>query len=299
MKSLARAVISLGIGAALGCASPSTKTQQPSSSRAEIAVQGTYLHVVSQLEFPEAIGPFDRTVVRRWDPGAFNVSAHYRLANPHRAIATVYHYPATADGSAPTNEEVAQHFRSVQQEMMLETPSLYLLEEAPYQATINGVALRGFKAVYQAARAFRFDEPVDSTAYLFVIGPWFLKFRVTYPRRFAAEMEPLEKQFISSFRWPVSSSADSGERENLCQRLAESYELIAKVRDAGVARDDDMLVKKGAQTELARRVFVNSIDFAYANPDKSPAEIRDLVLGDCELDGDGKPALRTLWPWRR
>jgi len=47
------------------------------------------------------------------------------------------------------------------------------------------------------------------------------------------------------------------------------------------------------------RVFVNTIDVAYANPDKNPAEIRELVLGDCELDGDGKPALRTLWPWRR
>ena len=190
MKSLPRSAIALGISAALGCASPSTKAQQPLPGRSEIAVQGTYFHVVTKLEFPEAIGPFYRTVVRRWDPGAFNVSGHYRLGNPHRAIATVYHYPATADGSVPTNETVAQHFRSVQQEMMLETPSLYLLEEAPYQATINGFAVRGFKAVYQAPSFHRFDGPVDSTAYLFAIGSWFLKFRFTYPREFTAELEP-------------------------------------------------------------------------------------------------------------
>ncbi len=46
-----------------------------------------------------------------------------------------------------------------------------------------------------------------------------------------------------------------------------------------------------------RRVIAHAIDFAYEHADKNSAEIRALVLGDCELDRDGRPALRTLWPW--
>jgi len=65
-----------------------------------------------------------------------------------------------------------------------------------------------------------------------------------------------------------------------------------------VGRDDSLLLK-GAPTGWARHTLVNSIDVVYENPDKNPVEIRELVLGDCELDVDGRPTLRTLWPGRR
>jgi len=159
MKSLRRALIALGISAALGGASGSAKAQQPPPGGAEIAVQGTYFHGITKLEFPEAIGPFSRKTVRRWDSEGLNVSGHYRLGDPLRAIATVYQYPGIADDSDRTNEAIAQHFRSVQQDVTFETPSFHRLAEAPYRATINGFAIRGFKAVYQAPALFDSTSP--------------------------------------------------------------------------------------------------------------------------------------------
>ena len=204
---------------------------------------------------------------------------------------------------APTRRRrpCEEHFHGLEREIALETPSLQLIDETPSQATINGFAARGLKAVYQAPAIYGFEDPVDSTLYLFSIGTWYLKFRFTYPRQFAAELGPLERQLIASVRWAVPSATESD--EHLCQELADSYELIAKSRDAGLSRARILEIagkKEDVATQnLSDRVFINSVDVAYANPDKKPAEIRQLVLGDCELGKDGKPVLRTLWPWTR
>src|SRR5262249_20111974 len=151
-------------------------------------------HPITRLELPKAVGPFVRRTVQRWDSNGVNVSGLYQLGDPPRALATVYHYPVAPD-LAERTDALAQHFRTVREEIVRVHPEFTLVQEAPHRVPINGYVYGGLGAVYQAPRFQRFDEPVRSTAYLFVIGAWYVKFRFTYPSRFASELDPLERQF--------------------------------------------------------------------------------------------------------
>jgi hypothetical protein len=302
----ARAVIAFAISVVLSGAGASADTQPPAPKEvargAEVSVEGTYIHPVTRLEIPEAVGPFSRRAVQHWDREGFNVSGRYYLGDPPRALATVYHYPVNPDLVAdPAEKALAMHFQVVRQDIARERPELAFVAEAPYSVPINGFVYRGLEAVYEAPRFQRFDEPVRSTAYLFLIGKWYLKFRFTYPSRLASELDPLQREFISAFI--PAPPATSSEPEPLCERLADSYALYAKVRDSGMSRDATLAMAEDGKGppagEQARRVIAHAIQFAFENPNKDPSEIRAAVLGDCALDRDGKPELRTLWSWRK
>jgi hypothetical protein len=286
--------------AASGDAGKSENARQPPPREAKkISVEGAFVHSITRLALPEVVGPFSRRAVHQYDPEGFDVSGLYYLGDPTKVLATVYHYPVNLDlADDQAAEALAKHFRVVRHDITHAHPEFAFVEETTFRIPINGYVYRGLKALYEAPRFQRFDEPVRSTAYLFSIGKWYLKFRFTYPRRFASELDALQGQFISAFL-PVPPVTGPGP---ICESLADSYALYAKVRDAGVSRERTLAIsseeKAGPADAEARRVILHAIDFAYANPDKNPSEVRAAVLGDCELDREGRPALRTLWPWR-
>jgi hypothetical protein len=188
---------------ALAC---STTQSPPEPESGPINVEGTYSHVATGLEFPEKIGPFQRVWVRRYDQEAYNVAGHYQLIGL-RVMATVYHYPGTQDGSPLSSESFVQHYDQVKADIE-RAANVDFVDESPHSTTINGFRARGMRALYQAPSLRGINEPVDSTLYLFSIGPWYLKFRFSYPQHMRQEFAPLEDEFVASIQWPVPDRAD-------------------------------------------------------------------------------------------
>ena len=185
---------------AVGCVSPNAD-DEPFQPR-KVRPAGPYLHAYTELVFPERSGLFERAYVTEYDPGRANVSGHYSSPASLPSIATVYHYPATAEGSAPSAEEFLAHFEQTKADVRQAWPAAALTHSGGVTAEINGFSLNGAHArfsVYHTA----FEGEADSHLYLFALDGWYLKFRFTHPVAIADEIIPMERRFIGATTWPI------------------------------------------------------------------------------------------------
>jgi len=51
------------------------------------------------------------------------------------------------------------------------------------------------------------------------------------------------------------------------------------------------------EQRFAHVVLRHAISVAYAFPDATAADIRQVVLDDCTVGEDGQATLHRLWPW--
>lgn len=161
------------------------------------------LHVFTQLEMSERIGLFERDYVTEYDPDAVNVSAHYSGPRSLPALATVYHYPATADVTPPSAEEVSGHFERLMSDVGRASPGAELIGTHIVRFEVNGFDLRGAHARFSLTDHPTFAGPVDSHLFLFSLDGWYLKFRFSHPMEIADDVIPLEAEFISATKWPI------------------------------------------------------------------------------------------------
>jgi hypothetical protein len=287
----------LGLLAALGCATPHVQENLP----LDFYPEGDYQHVITGLTFPTEIGWYKRTRVSRYDTEFYNVSGHYELEGPPWGIATVYHYPAAADGSFPTYSEIYSEFEAAKRDLLLTRESATLISESDSQAMVNGMSLLGHTAAYSLDQPENIDGAMVSTLYLYTVENWFLKFRFTHWEIESPRVVPHEKDFIETIQWPISGGETTENYHENCISLANSYELIARNQDLGMTEEEQLeLVGEPGESKEDRfghAIIVNAISVAKAFPDKTSLQIRSLILDDCTVDEHGRPSLNEFWPW--
>jgi len=215
MRALSVAVATI-LSAACTSSPESASGPDPWSGVREFAPTGPYAHRLTGLVLPEQVGQFERTHVSHYDPEGFNISGHYRIAE-HRTIATIYHYPGTANGSLLTLEQLAEHFESAKRDVYLHRPGAQSVHDVMLSLVINGMELPGHHAVFQFEELPWFEEPAESHVWLFMVGNWYLKFRFTHPTEKSALVFVSEQGFIASFKWPIPESRNQTP-SNLLQR---------------------------------------------------------------------------------
>ena len=175
-----------------------------SSPRVNVIPSGeTFHHKYTGLEFPLAIGGYVRNSVNSYDPDSVNVSGNYNTRFPNYALATIYHYPATEDGSPPSRETITKHFEQVRDDLTQARSDSTLRAASPIEHEINGFTLSGGMAEYDVPSFKGFDGPVRSSIYLFAIGGWYLKYRFTHSPSSADFIVPLQNEFMTLTRWPA------------------------------------------------------------------------------------------------
>ncbi len=88
-------------------------------------------------------------------------------------------------------------------EVERENPSAQVTSKGGIEAMINGFEMSGAHARFTIADFPAYSGPTESHLYLFALGGWYLKFRLSHPAEIASEVSPREKAFIESFTWPI------------------------------------------------------------------------------------------------
>lgn len=162
----------------------------------------TYTHNGSQFPFPPKIGNYHRVAITQYDHEALDVSVGYNLHSNEIAIIamTVYIYPRIQ--RAP-DDTLAGHFGTCKHEVSSHHPNAKLVSEGEVQAAPGGLKRKGQHATFTATEDLAgTQQPVRSELYLFSLGRWFIKYRVTYPIGQQAVAEPLIRAFIDELAWP-------------------------------------------------------------------------------------------------
>jgi hypothetical protein len=214
MKALRCALIAGMSLLLLGC-----PTMQPKylSQPAAVEATGSYTHSASGMVFPDAVGDFRRTSIRRYDAEGLDVSARYDLVAPPRAVAaTVYVYPAPPLVSIGSPQEVVataranlcqREFETRKQEVLQSHAGAKLVEERAISLVQAGETRSGRMAAFEYEDVFAHQrQAVAARVYLFcyVGGKWVVKYRFSYPKSFDATKEI--EEFMRSLSWTVASS---------------------------------------------------------------------------------------------
>jgi hypothetical protein len=287
-----------GLIAVLGCSTPQTASFSPTT----FTPQGDYQHVITGLKFPREVGRYERHHVSRYDQEFHNVSGHYELRAPNWGIATIYHYPASGDGSFPTYAELESKFEEAKRDIAFTRSGATLVSEAESLASVNGASLKGRKATYSVDWPDDDEGPITSSLYVYALENWYLKFRFSHAESDSQHAARLEMEFIEAIRWPIPGGGSPTSHPKGCISIADVYELIARNKDGGLTEDQqiEMLGEPGNSTEdrHAHMLMLNAVSVAAAFPDKTSLQIRNLVLDDCSTNEDGQASLNRFWPWK-
>jgi len=160
----------------------------------DIAVQGTYIHHESGMQFPGTVQSFQRINARSYsDSGQDDVGIGYKSVLRYVPITvTVYVYPVPSiyrDESA--SSQVADPERFLMDNSLSDITRVILslhkdtvmLKKQTFTLQQNGRMINGRKALFQYKQPVAgAEQDVLSELYLFRSGPWFVKYRATYPR---------------------------------------------------------------------------------------------------------------------
>lgn len=181
----------------------------------DIAVQGTYIHHESGMQFPGMVEAFQRINARSYSAtGQDDVGIGYKSILRYVPITvTVYVYPVPAvyraDSASP---EVADPEKFLMDNSLNDITSVILslhkdtvlLKKQTFTLQQNGRMINGRKALFQ------YTQPVDgapqdvlSELYLFRSGPWFVKYRATYPRTVQSFAQDHIVDFMKSLTIPA------------------------------------------------------------------------------------------------
>jgi hypothetical protein len=158
----------------------------------------TYTHPPSRFNFPPMVAGFARETVKQYDREGRDVSVGY---NQGQAVAmTVYIYPVPQGGS---DANLEGHFQNCKREVLSHHQAAGLLSENQVTVPPGGQKHSGWRAAFSYTERFaQQQQTVRSDLYLFFVGPWFIKYRVTYPEGQEATAEPVINAFIDELAWP-------------------------------------------------------------------------------------------------
>jgi hypothetical protein len=193
------AVAALAVISVAACATPESGPRR-------VVPDGIYHHIATGLEFPQRSGVFERLYVTEYDSQGLDVSGHYQSPLSLGIIATVYHYPATSDLSPPTRGQVYEHLRQIERDVEVVTRGAEHVGDSVETFAINGISIDCVHAEYRLPALGTAEGRFLSHVYLFVLGGWYLKFRISYPEDAPDEVHEHCRRFIESIRWPIPES---------------------------------------------------------------------------------------------
>jgi hypothetical protein len=168
-----------------GCATPSTTFRQDSVSR-------SLIHQSSGFAFPERIGSFLRTDAVQYDRAGLDVSASYNGEIP--AVITVYVYPT--NGLA-LSAEVARR----RAEVMAGHSGATLGGQRVVQVTPANIDAAVVMFTFQDNVGGKMQE-LSSELVLAQRDPWFIAYRITYPKSVADLASEDAGKFLKTLSWP-------------------------------------------------------------------------------------------------
>jgi hypothetical protein len=202
MKYLSVAVLLLVISCG-----PATRTKFEPDEPVfiEIAGKGDYTHVSSGMELPPQVGSFKRTHLRSYDASTKNISAEYEFKSMgfKAAIITVYIYPISMIGYGD-QISLNEHFQQVKKALLDIYPDANGIAEGtitigqPWGPEVGSALTFDYKSKKQ----FK-NKLCNSRAYLFAHGPWFIKYRITYPKKNHNKVDGKINEFMHSLTWPM------------------------------------------------------------------------------------------------
>jgi hypothetical protein len=166
-----------------------------------VAAVGPYRHPASGMEFPTAVGEFNRVAVVQYDTAGRVVSARYDIDGATSKItATVYVYPVTGSSAGRCQR-------------LLDEASAALVADHPgaRPAGVDDVTLDQQGRLHAGRHAtFLYDEPLENetrpaTAQLYLFCdaavPWQLEYRFTHPRELT--VAPIIDDFLHRLPWTL------------------------------------------------------------------------------------------------
>lgn len=168
-----------------------------------------YTHEQSGFSFPPAIGRFQRgNGIKFYDEVGNNFSVPYNLVtSEEKAVATIYIYPSLRDYSITPIPKLGQtpdwFFKERYDEAKTSIINMYrarVLSDGEYHLNRSWLNPNGKKGVFEWDTIG--GETALSHLYLFTHKGWLVKYRLTYPSKYNAVIEPEIEKFINSFQWP-------------------------------------------------------------------------------------------------
>lgn len=178
--------------------------------------QGTYIQAPTGMTYPEAVGPFHRVNVIRYQPDGSDESAGYNVNTPMQEInMTVYVFPAPPLHSFGSPQDVidsakaqlcTNQFHAVENEVTSAHPDAQLAQDGPFTLKQGANEYAGFKASYVLNNPHFFGRTnvvSNSELYLFCFqgGKWTVEYRIDYPKDYDASS--VIADFMRDLTWTI------------------------------------------------------------------------------------------------
>ncbi len=170
-----------------------------------LPIEGPWRHAASGMQFPTAVGPFQRVSVIQYDRDGLNVSGGYNLVGPPlQVVATLYVYPP--HGAGTREAACRQEFAGTEAEILRTYEAARLLEEHDEVLQQGAATHPGRQAVFSYRAPFGGEtRALVSQLHLFchAAGRWQVKYRISHPEGFDAA--PLIADFMRRLVWTLGA----------------------------------------------------------------------------------------------
>lgn len=156
------------------------------------ALPGELVHEDSGFVFPSRIGSFLRSQAHQYDRHGRNVSVGYSGEIP--SAVTVYVYP---DAGRTLESDLVTHSANI----VATYPGATILGRRRIAVTPEGVQAEAVSFSFTSTFMGR-EQPMHAELVLARHGPRFVKYRITYPARFADLAGEDSGKFLQYFDWP-------------------------------------------------------------------------------------------------
>jgi hypothetical protein len=157
----------------------------------------TFVHQPSGFEFPVTVAQFKRDTAVQFDEAGKDFSVCYRNGDPG-ATADVYVYPRGGRELKEEFAEVRDTLRRIPQ-----YSNVKVVNESTYTLKQGDRSFAGMRGTFEYTITDGDERrEVRSTAYVFVLGDNFVKFRITYLKEAAEAVEKLIEPFIVAMKFP-------------------------------------------------------------------------------------------------
>jgi hypothetical protein len=183
------------------------------SAQQELKVRGPFVANEAGVTFPEQVGEFRRVTVIMYSPDRKNLGVGYNLFDPENpVVATVYVYPARRVLSFGSPRDVVEGAHDKLEQMEMDSiiheisnahRGAQLVVQEKASVTAGGRTLDGRHAQFSYEEAFAGKrQPLLGDVWLFTVGKWYLKYRVTYPAANGERARSGTKKLMSALDVP-------------------------------------------------------------------------------------------------
>ncbi len=182
-----------------------------------VDVQEIYVHKYLGMEFPEAVGSFQRASITNYSgPHENNIGVGYQYDSEYTPITvTVYVYPVPDVESINPDSEGSQavyetlfldHYNRVISAIATQHEDVILDKNEDFILKQPSLSLKGKRAVVNMKTTISGQRnDMVSEVYLFRHGKWFVKYRVSYPWAVQNQVQKPFSDFLYSLRIPEES----------------------------------------------------------------------------------------------